>query len=161
MLSPKHNSYLSYNKSSCHFWLSCITVVSTSSPWVSSCTKILLTLRMRPAPIALNYSVKHIQNDVRQKIVHIYIYIWKIAIQHTSVGLAHACPNYTLCSTLWHYFWYKIVLKACFQFYGSFWLVQGSESFLVSFSALVSVSGLLLLTHGLSMSQRTWTITVL
>ena len=39
---------------------------------------------MRPAAIALNYNVKDIRNDVRQK----------IAIEHTSVGLTHACPNY-------------------------------------------------------------------
>jgi len=38
---------------------------------------------MRPAAIVLNYSVKGIWNDVRQ------IYIWKITIEHTSVGLAH------------------------------------------------------------------------
>ena len=39
---------------------------------------------MRPAAIALNYSVKDIRNDVRQ------IYI---AIETTSVGLTHARPN--------------------------------------------------------------------
>ena len=32
------------------------------------CIKILLTLRLRPAAIALNYSGKTIQNDIRQKI---------------------------------------------------------------------------------------------
>ena len=32
-----------------------------------SCTKILLTVRTRPAAIALNYSVENIRNDVRQK----------------------------------------------------------------------------------------------
>ena len=49
-----------------------------------SCTKILCS-----AAIALNYSVKNIWNDVRQ-----IIYIWKITIQLTSVGLAHTHPNY-------------------------------------------------------------------
>ena len=34
-----------------------------------SCTKILLTVRMQPAAIALNYSVENIRNDVRQKII--------------------------------------------------------------------------------------------
>ena len=47
----------------------------------------------------LHYSVKDIRNDVRQIIYIIYtcifyIYIWRIAIEQTSVGLAHACPNY-------------------------------------------------------------------
>ena len=28
--------------------------------------RILLTFQMRPAPIALNYSIKNIQNDVHQ-----------------------------------------------------------------------------------------------
>ena len=46
---------------------------------------------MQPAAIALNYSVKNIRNDVRQKII---IYIRKIAIELTSVGLTHACLNY-------------------------------------------------------------------
>ena len=64
------------------------------SPGVWSCTKILLTLRMQPVPITLNYSVKNIWDDVQQKII-IYIYIWKIAIEHISVGLAHAHPNKT------------------------------------------------------------------
>ena len=59
--SRSPNCYLLYNKcarSGCHFWLSCITVIGTSSPRVSSCMKILLTLHMRPTPIALNYSVE-------------------------------------------------------------------------------------------------------
>ena len=38
--------------------------------------------------LVLNYSVKDMQNDVRQKI-HIYI----ISIELTSVGLTHAHPN--------------------------------------------------------------------
>ena len=45
---------------------------------------------MRPAAIVLNYSVKDIRNDVCQII---YIYIWRIAIEQTSVGLAHGHPN--------------------------------------------------------------------
>ena len=47
---------------------------------------------MQPVPIVLNYSLKGIRNDVRQKIIMI-IHISKIAIEHTSVGLAHARPN--------------------------------------------------------------------
>ena len=43
---------------------------------------------MRPASIALNYSTENIRNDIRQK-----IYIWKILIRLTSVGLAHTRPN--------------------------------------------------------------------
>ena len=75
-------------------WLSFLAICrQSSSPWcaatarASSCTKILLTLRMRHVAIVLNYSVKNIRNKVRQK--------WKIVIEHTSVGLAlaHACPT--------------------------------------------------------------------
>ena len=33
----------------------------------------LIYIRMRPAAIALNYSVKDIRNDVRQNIYNIYI----------------------------------------------------------------------------------------
>ena len=51
-----------------------------------SCTKILLAVRTPSAAIALNYSVDNIRNDVR--------HIWKIPIRLTSVGLAHARPNY-------------------------------------------------------------------
>ena len=50
--------------------------------WLSkkpSCTKILLTVRMQPAAIALNYSIENIRNDVCQKI---------IPIRLTSVGRA-------------------------------------------------------------------------
>ena len=49
---------------------------------------------MRPAAITLNYSVKDIRHDVQQIIYIIHIRIWKIAIEQTSVGLTHACPNY-------------------------------------------------------------------
>ena len=48
-----------------------------ASSWLSkkpSCMKILLNVRMRPAAIALNYSVENIRNDVRQKIIIIIIY---------------------------------------------------------------------------------------
>ena len=53
---------------------------------------------MRPAAITLNYSVKNIQNDIHQ-----ILYVGKIVIQLTSVGLAHAHPNYLLKRTcrLW------------------------------------------------------------
>jgi len=47
---------------------------------------------MWPAAIALNYSVRIIQNDVCQIIITIHI--WKIAMQLTSVGLTHARPSY-------------------------------------------------------------------
>ena len=54
-------------------WLSFLAICrQSSSPWcaatarASSCTKILLTLRMWPVAIALNYSVKNIRNKVRQ-----------------------------------------------------------------------------------------------
>ena len=47
---------------------------------------------MQPVAITLNYSVKDVWNDVQQIIYNKNI--WKIAIEHTSVGLAHACPNY-------------------------------------------------------------------
>ena len=53
---------------------------------------------MRLAAIALNYSVKDIRHDVRQIIIKIIIILsWKIAIEQTSVGLAHARPNYLVC----------------------------------------------------------------
>ena len=52
-----------------------------------SCTKILLTLRMRPAPIALNYSVKHIRNDVRQKRI-IYEKLQYNSLERGSLTLA-------------------------------------------------------------------------
>ena len=93
--SPKHNCMLSlvqymYARSGGHSWLSFINVIIQAHPArASSCTKILSTNRMWPAAIPLNYSVKNIQNDVQQKII-----IWKIAREHTSVGLAHARPNY-------------------------------------------------------------------
>ena len=57
--------------------------------------KNLTYVRMQPAAIVLIYGVKDVWKDVRQ-IIYIYIYIWKIAIEQTSVGLAHAHPNYSL-----------------------------------------------------------------
>ena len=51
----------------------------TLASWLSektSCTKILLTFRIQPVAIALNYSVKNIWNDIRQIII-IYIYIYE------------------------------------------------------------------------------------
>ena len=44
---------------------------------------------MHPTAIALNYSIKDIRNDVRQNNNNIL----KIAIEHTSVGLAYVRPN--------------------------------------------------------------------
>ena len=43
-----------------------------ASSWLSkkpSCMKILLNVHMRPATIALNYSVENIRNNIRQKII--------------------------------------------------------------------------------------------
>ena len=62
-------------RSSCFSWLSFIIVIFQShlgaeASWLPSCTKILLTVRTRPADIALNYSVKNIRNDVRQIILY-------------------------------------------------------------------------------------------
>ena len=42
----------------------------------------------------LDCSIKNIHNDVRQKIIIIIIFDHKIPIRLTSVGLAHARPNY-------------------------------------------------------------------
>ena len=83
-----HSSYLSwmslqaqllgyplFNKCAffgCFSWLSFISVIFQSNfgaSWLPSCTKILLMVRMRPTAIVLNYSVKNIQNNVRQKII--------------------------------------------------------------------------------------------
>ena len=75
-------------RSSCFSWLSFIIVIFQShlgASWLPGCTKILLMVRMRPAAIALNFSIKNIQNDIRQIIM-------KISIQLTSVGLAYARP---------------------------------------------------------------------
>ena len=61
--------------SSCFSWLSFISVIFQShlgASWLPSCTKILLTVRTRPAAIALNYSVKNIQNNIWQKIIIFY-----------------------------------------------------------------------------------------
>ena len=73
----------------CSSWLSSFKLTLVSEKL--SCTKILLTFRLRLAAIPLNYRVKNIRNNVCQII---YIYIYKITIQLTSVGLAHAHPNY-------------------------------------------------------------------
>ena len=51
--------------------------------WLVKLYENFTYVRMWPAAIALNYSVKDIRNDVRQII---------IAIEQTSVGLAHARP---------------------------------------------------------------------
>ena len=62
-----HTVYLSYKGVYCPSWQ---LVIQAHASWVSkklSCMKILLTVRMPPAAIALNYSVVNIQNDVRQK----------------------------------------------------------------------------------------------
>ena len=75
-------------RSCCSSWLT-VVIQAHAGCQKLSCTKILLTFHMRPTAIALNYSVKNIRNDVRQIII-----IWKIAIQLTSVGLAHARPNH-------------------------------------------------------------------
>ena len=58
--------------------------------WLVKLYENLTYARMRPMAIALNDSVKDIRNDVHQ----IMIYIWKIAIDQTSVGLTLAHPNY-------------------------------------------------------------------
>ena len=55
------------------------------------------TVCMLNPMITLNYSVKNTWNDVHQ-IIYIYIYIWKVAIQLTCVGLAHARPNELRCN---------------------------------------------------------------
>ena len=43
----------------------CADLENSGFPTTVSCTKILLTLGMRPAANALNYSIKNIRNDVR------------------------------------------------------------------------------------------------
>ena len=53
--------------------------------WLVKLYENLTYVRMRPAAIALNYSVKDIRNDV---------------IEQTSVGLAHARPNDALVDIL-------------------------------------------------------------
>ena len=63
---------------------------------------------MRPAAIALNYSVKNIWNDVQHM-----IHTEKSAIQLTSVGLAHARPNYKTVVTMV----YKIMMCKIMMLY--------------------------------------------
>ena len=88
--------------SACFFFLGVIHKISQahvgasypSMPRLSWLVKLygnLTYVNMRPATIALNYSVKDVRHDVRQII---YIISWKIAIEQTSVRLAHARPNY-------------------------------------------------------------------
>ena len=48
---------------------------------------------MQPIAIALNYSIKNIQNDVRQKGIIIYIYEKKKAIEHTKCGACSRLPK--------------------------------------------------------------------
>ena len=61
-------------QSGCPSWQ---LVIQVHTSWLSkkpSCTKILFTVRMRPATIALNYSVESIRNNVRQKIYNGRVY---------------------------------------------------------------------------------------
>ena len=46
-----------------------------------------------------NFEMRIFRRDVRD--IHRYIYIEKISIEHTSVGLASARPNYT--TKIWSY----------------------------------------------------------
>ena len=73
MSLPNHNCYLRTKVDM--LWLSFLAVFHLASPvkLAVSCTKILLTFRMRPTAITLNYSVMNIWNDVRQIIINIYI----------------------------------------------------------------------------------------
>ena len=48
---------------------------------------------MQPMAIALNYSIKNIQNDVRQKGIIIYTYEKKKAIKHTKCGACSRLPK--------------------------------------------------------------------
>ena len=60
---------------------------------------------MRPTANVLNYSVKNVRNDVWQKTM---IYIWKIAIELSSVGLAHAWPNDVNSEALYMYAYMRV-----------------------------------------------------
>ena len=67
----------------------------------SNYTKMLLTLCMRPAAIALNYSVKNIWNDIRQKIIIIFdgksqfnSLVWGL-LTLTLISNDHICLYYT------------------------------------------------------------------
>jgi len=66
-MSPtKHTVYLSYKGVYGPAILSGNSLIQAHASWLSkkqSCTKLLLTVRMRPAPIALNYSVEKSQFD--------------------------------------------------------------------------------------------------
>ena len=81
----QHNCYPLYNRcarSGCPSWLSFISVIFQAhlgASWLpekSSCTKILLTVHMRPVAIALNYSVKNVRNDARQIYMQCNSLVW-------------------------------------------------------------------------------------
>ena len=57
MLPPKHTLFTFRTK-----------VRTVQLSFLATRTKILLTVRMQPAAIVLNYSVENIRNDIRQKI---------------------------------------------------------------------------------------------
>ena len=65
---PGYPSFNKYARSSCFFLA---IFHNRSHLWLPSCTKILLTVCMRPAAITLNYSIKNIPNDIRQIIITI------------------------------------------------------------------------------------------
>ena len=65
----------------CTLWLLFLAIFHnchhSSSPQLAlSCMKILLTLRMWPAAIALNHSIKNIRNNVRQIILQQKSLVW-------------------------------------------------------------------------------------
>ena len=62
-----NTSGISRRCSGCHFWPSFITVVIQAHPSLMPEHQVVLHSRIWPAAIALNYSVKNIWNDVRQK----------------------------------------------------------------------------------------------
>ena len=57
-------------RSSCPFWQLVIQDHASCLSKKLSCTKILLTVHMWPVPIALNYSVENIRNDICHKIIY-------------------------------------------------------------------------------------------
>ena len=65
--------------------------------WLVKLYENLTYVRMRPAAIALNYSLKDIRNDVRQ-IIYTHIHVC-MKNRNSSVGLAHARPNKFLVSS--------------------------------------------------------------
>ena len=92
---PDHNIVrspcMSVSSKDCHSLLRWLGgIVKKSLPWRDSTWWSLprnaTILRMHHTAVVLNF--EDIWNDI-----HI-TYIWKIAIQLTSVGLAHAHPNY-------------------------------------------------------------------